>query len=316
MHQASSGLLALMLCICSAHAHDTFDDLGWRKYLTEVEGRRELQEKINKVEMDRASNKMPERWTYRDRSMSPGRRAELMSAAHVAHAKAAAESGFGVGFVIPALFICLSFISVAMLMVKNQGPLLWEPDPYTVPVGRKVMAGLPQPSSAKSSGPLSVLENFQFELSSEAFAVFGQSSARGIECLSDFVSKMKISSAFVVLRHSSTQGMDRAMDFLATAADAMASAMTHFTSKVRSRRRKKDEEDVDLLHLRPQCNVRTEDTYYSRIDNSLIIDLGKEDINLGFDPFMKDAELAQFVDEVSEEGTAFLSKTSQWQQRH
>merc|ERR1719310_2092390 len=99
--------------------------------------------------------------------------------------------------------------------------------------------------------------------------------------------------------------MDRAMDFLASAAEAVAKTINGFTTRVRSRQKKKgdesrsDDDDVDLLHLR-HGQVKSEDKFYS---NSM--DMGKADI----DPILEDAELAKFVDEVSNEGTAAKLKS-------
>merc|ERR1719161_3401547 len=105
-----------------------------------------------------------------------------------------------------------------------------------------------------------------------------------------------VQEAFVVFRHSSTRGMDRGMDFLASVAEAVAKTINGFTARVRSRQRKKgDDDDVDLLHLRQ-----------SQVKSEFGLDMGKVD-----DPILKDAELAKFVDEVSNEGTASKLK-SEW----
>lgn len=101
-----------------------------------------------------------------------------------------------------------------------------------------------------------------------------------------------VQDASLVLRHNSTRGMDRVMDRIASAAEAIVTSIRSFTKSVRSRQRKKDaSDDVDLLNVPPSL--------HPAFGNS-IVDLGKGDI----DSIQMDDELAQFVDEVANEGTA------------
>lgn len=254
MYQESSKKVLLMLCIstmlCFSQA---FEDQGWRKYDT-AEGLKDLKSKMQQAS-DLRSNLItsapkPERWAYRDQSMTPARWEEWKKA----HATRSGDAYFPTSIIlIPAIFLVGFLI---MFLVRSDYA-------SRTSVGRKPLPGIPAKSSGRSASQCDLVQD-----------------------------------ALVVLRHCSTSRMDRVMDFSAGVLEAVASCMTKFTSSVRSRQRKKEDDDLDLFELNDSIIESTNQLKKS------VISSGQGQIET-----LQDSDLASFVDELAEEGASAFSFT-------